>query len=828
MRTRILTVPITAFVIASLLPLGSAQAAAPKPVGPTLELPSYTTGTTAPGGEAGGPGTFALNSAVSTKCNAGSPIGGQQWFVLPTGELGMVYARARALNFDPGHSGDKLNSTQLAFVDYVTNKVLSCGGGPTAITGSDHAAVVVYWDPTELLFCRTSTSTCGDGFAHLELFVNSTTGSPSNADSSTATQINALPYTQTADGALVPLSFDLPLGLVPAICNAPFTDPNVNDSLWWKYTATKTGDLPVSVESSRFAPPTNGALFTPWEGVVDTTGGHSVNVPGLDADADGCGGFGATAFPVVAGHTYLIQTAKITDPSFNPAPQDVQDGPVTLRVGAVGALAAPPLTTTTNGAWEVGLHWTAPLKSAATAPISSYRVTRDGVDASGFGPQTLTVPATATAHIFGDLKEGTYTFTVAAVNATGVGVPSTAVVTVGVPNQPATVATSVDAAAQTASLTWAPPVPAVAAAVTGYRVSRTGSDINDSGPWSTVLPASARSATFRFLAPSSRYTVSVQAVTAGGAGPAASRAVTMPGPPDEPAEFFAGGDNAAKTATMDWLPPLFDGGSPITGFLVSRTGTDSLGVGALAETVPASAVEHTFTHLNAWVRYTINVQAVNAIGAGPAMSQIVTFTAPTPGPPTGIALNRGNRSLTVHWRAPAQHGSSAIKGYRIREFAGSTTTVLSSKKVAASARSFTATGLTNGTPYSFDVTAINRSGIGSNSHRTAAQTPAVRPSAPVIGIAAAGVPGGQITALAAWSAPTADGGAPIIAYRVTALRMSTTGVVLDEINSPVLAANARSYAFVLPILGDYRFVVRAFNAVGSSPPSARSNLVAAR
>ena len=58
--------------------------------------------------------------------------------------------------------------------------------------------------------------------------------------------------------------------------------------------------------------------------------------------------------------------------------------------------------------------------------------------------------------------------------------------------------------------------------------------------------------------------------------------------------------------------------------------------------------------------------------------------------------------------------------------------------------------------------------------------------------------------------------------------MSAAGAVLAQTTSAVQPATSRSLQMIVPIAGNYRFTVQAINAVGASPQSARSNLVAGR
>ena len=246
-------------------------------------------------------------------------------------------------------------------------------------------------------------------------------------------------------------------------------------------------------------------------------------------------------------------------------------------------------------------------------------------------------------------------------------------------------------------------------------------------------------------------------------------------------------------------------------------------------TAPGSATSLVVTGLTNGTGYTFTVAATNAVGTGAvsARSAVVTpATVPT-APAIGVPT-RGNASATVRWTAPTNTGGSAITGYTVRVYTGTGATVLKTVTAAGSATSLVVTGLTNGTGYTFTVAATNAVGTGAFSARSAVVTPATVPTAPAIRTAIAGATGGAITATATWAAPTSTGGAPITGYRVTALRMSAAGAVLAQTTSAVQPATSRSLQMTVPVAGNYRFTVQAINAVGASPQSARSNLVAGR
>lgn len=100
-------------------------------------------------------------------------------------------------------------------------------------------------------------------------------------------------------------------------------------------------------------------------------------------------------------------------------------------------------------------------------------------------------------------------------------------------------------------------------------------------------------------------------------------------------------------------------------------------------------------------------------------------TPPAPAAPTGIAEN-GQVTLTV--TAPSSTGGSAITGYKVSQSlsnsAGFTDVALGTCTTITTAGTCTVTGLTNGTPYYFKVTAANIVGSGTPSAASAAITPA--------------------------------------------------------------------------------------------------------
>ncbi len=238
----------------------------------------------------------------------------------------------------------------------------------------------------------------------------------------------------------------------------------------------------------------------------------------------------------------------------------------------------------------------------------------------------------------------------------------------------------------------------------------------------------------------------------------------------------------------------------------------------------------------------VNPASDNSLGSSWALS---TRTAGSPGAPNQTAVAgsapgaptigtsaAGAASATVRWTAPTVTGGSPLTGYQVRVLDGAGQPVAAAQPVAPTETSVVVTGLTVGTAYRFQVAAVNAVGVGAASAVSNPVTPvaAAVPSRPVIGTAASGAAGGEITATARWTPPTSAGSSPILGYQVTALLMSSSAAnatVLGVVVGPVTGAATRSKTLTLTA-GTYRFVVTAINATGFSPVSTRSNSVVAQ
>lgn len=203
--------------------------------------------------------------------------------------------------------------------------------------------------------------------------------------------------------------------------------------------------------------------------------------------------------------------------------------------------------------------------------------------------------------------------------------------------------------------------------------------------------------------------------------PAITADVELPEAPAAP--FAASGDTVA---TVIWNPPEWDGGSPITDYLVSRYRTsDGVLLGTASAGTTLRAVDFSSTN-GTQVHFT--VAAINAMGTGPAspISNNVTPTAggsPAPDAPTIGLASPGPGQATIRWSAPAGIGGSAIVAYRVVVYLAGTSTVVVSTGAPPTARELVVTGLATGTAVHFKVTAQNNASQGSQSAASNSVTP---------------------------------------------------------------------------------------------------------
>jgi hypothetical protein len=183
---------------------------------------------------------------------------------------------------------------------------------------------------------------------------------------------------------------------------------------------------------------------------------------------------------------------------------------------------------------------------------------------------------------------------------------------------------------------------------------------------------------------------------------------------------------AGKTsANVSWTAPS-SGGQPTSYKITPYVGSTAQTAKTITGSPPATST--IVSGLTTGTTYTFKVQAINPNGSGPdsaASNAVTPLTAVVPPPPTGVSASAASGSARVTWTAPASDGDSAITGYTITPYVGST--AQAPVQAGASATAATVTALTNGTSYTFKVSATNNVGTGTQS----ASSNAVMPQATI-------------------------------------------------------------------------------------------------
>jgi uncharacterized repeat protein (TIGR02543 family) len=251
---------------------------------------------------------------------------------------------------------------------------------------------------------------------------------------------------------------------------------------------------------------------------------------------------------------------------------------------------------------------------------------------------------------------------------------------------------------------------------------------------------------------------------------------------------------------------VWDGVPFATGYNVYQSTTSGT-TGTLVATVTDSVYRYEATGLTNGTTYYFVVGAVNEIGENRSV-QVSATPVTVPGAPTGVNAVAFNGQATITFTAPADNGGSAITGYRVTSTPGNIVVTTSNDDTTVEV-----TGLTNGTPYTFTVEALNAVGYGTASAASEAVTPKAVASAPTGVTAVAG--NGQATIT--FTAPADNGGSAITGYRVT----STPGDIVKTTDNDATTVVVTGLTNGM----SYTFTVEALNAAGYGVVSTASEPV---
>ena len=279
--------------------------------------------------------------------------------------------------------------------------------------------------------------------------------------------------------------------------------------------------------------------------------------------------------------------------------------------------------------------------------------------------------------------------------------------------------------------------------------------------------------------------------------------------PSTPAISSSSEPGAASTEAKVLVNWTASASEDVVGHTVRLTPDGGAAITGVA-TCAGSACSATFSSLTGGTSYTATVTATNVANESTSVTSNPFVALSIASSPQQRAVSASGTDIVLTWTAPASNGGSPITSYSITapgsDFAGAT--------VTGDIRTYTATGLSRGTSYTFQIAAVN--GIGSSATgafpaQVAPDSPDA-PAAPTISLVAGGV-------RVDWVAP-ASGGAQIQSYAVALYR----GDSIVETASAVDGSLA-THSFVTSTTGIYKATVAARNSVDLGPASVFSSTV---
>ncbi len=408
---------------------------------------------------------------------------------------------------------------------------------------------------------------------------------------------------------------------------------------------------------------------------------------------------------------------------------------------------------------SLGVSWVAP--GDGGSDITGYRVQWSTDDQFEASDPSAAVGGAVLSRRVGGLVNGTeHWVRVRAVN--GVGGGSWSLPVSAFPAAPPSAPQNLGAAPGDGAVTvsWEAPADDGGSPIIGYLVQWDGPGLPGGSDTEVTVDDDVLSHRIAGLTNGLSYRVRVQARNAGGAGRRSQivgKPRTVPGPPTNLVVYTSPG-----TLRLLWEAPDDDGGADVASYLVQWKGPGE----EYSETERRAEVtspRHQITGMTSGAEYTVSVRAVNAAGAGGAVTASKIVSAP-PGAPRSAGVTVRNANLGVSWVPPDTVGSSPVTEYWVlwgRD--GSYDSSRCSMRlitVSADGPLWGAIGpLVNALTYGIRIVALNNAGPGPPLELTG--TPMSVPGRPE-GLAAFSVDGGL---LVDWDQPW-HGGSPITGYRV--------------------------------------------------------------
>ncbi len=373
----------------------------------------------------------------------------------------------------------------------------------------------------------------------------------------------------------------------------------------------------------------------------------------------------------------------------------------------------------------VSLYWTAPTTNGGSA-ITGYAV-ESSVDNGANYTRGSNIVASARSVSLTNLIGGTaYKFRIVAINAVGASAPSAVVTLTPLAYTPPTAVRSASGfvSGTSAYLSWAVPLGTGGLAISSYDVWRS---IDNGTTWTiaATTAASVRTATIAGLAggvPTMFRVTASNAIGRSEPSNVVTLTAALTGLATPPSAISATVNNTSVTVTWSGAKSA----TPITDYIVEYS-TNSGSSWAVWNDGVSTLTTATLTNMQPDLPVSIRIRVKNSVGLS-APSAIVTVipraAATAPAAPTDAIAIAGDSNALVRWTAPTSNGGAVIVNYTVTSSPGGLTCSSNlTNTTAAPATSCIVSGLTNGTEYTFTVTARNSVGTSAASVASNPVTP---------------------------------------------------------------------------------------------------------
>ena len=279
------------------------------------------------------------------------------------------------------------------------------------------------------------------------------------------------------------------------------------------------------------------------------------------------------------------------------------------------------------------------------------------------------------------------------------------------------------------NLSWNTPSNLGGLLLTGYQIDRS---TNSGSTWNTIVSNTGSTTTTYSntgLSPSTAYTYRVSAITVLiTSSPSNTASATTYSPitvPQSPIGLTATAISSSQI-NLSWNTPSNNGGSPITGYQILRSTNDG-SWSTIVSNTGSTSTTYSNTGLSPSTTYAYQVSAINSVGTS-SPSNTATTTTPVqlsaPQPPSSLVASAASSSqINLSWIAPTNNGGSTITGYKIeRSTSGGSTWSTIVSNTGSTTTTYSDTGLSPSTTYTYRVSAINNIGTSLPSNTSSATT----------------------------------------------------------------------------------------------------------